>query len=208
MTGDERPDNAFDGEEPEAVPGEDGDAGNAALPAFPIDLDSLTEEDVRELLEKARQAEENLDRLKRLQAEHENYRKRMAREAAKVRQWAIRDFVLEILPVADDLERALGSPEQAGEAALREGIRLVLNALRETLKRSGIEPLEAEGGPFDPAFHEAVGGLVTAAVPPGTVVTEILKGYRMKDVVVRPSRVLVARAPESDGETPPGARNP
>jgi len=171
--------------------------------AFEVDMDSLTETDVRELLEKAREAEGHLDRLQRLRAEHENYRKRMAREIEVQRLWAVRDFVLNVLPVVDNLERALESSSASASdsaGAIRDGVKMVVEMFQTVFKRYGIEPVEALGSPFDPAFHEAAGPVDAPGVKPGCVAMELLRGYVMKDLLIRPSRVLVARGPEKEGE--------
>ncbi|MHC5036169.1 MAG: nucleotide exchange factor GrpE [Planctomycetota bacterium] len=197
-------------EAPDPERGE-GEPGEEVPGDFDVDLEALTEEDVRELLEKAREGADLLERLKRLQAEHENYRKRMAREAATQRVWALRDFARDILPVVDDLERAVESSKEGpleGGQSILEGVKMVLESLRNVLKRNGIEPIEAEGHPFDPAFHEAAGQVPAPGVPAGRVVTELVRGYLLKDVVVRPSRVLVAAAVPEPGEEGKEEGNP
>ncbi|MHC4780298.1 MAG: nucleotide exchange factor GrpE, partial [Planctomycetota bacterium] len=164
---------------------------------FEIDLEGLTEEDVRELLFKAKASEEHRESLQRLRAEHENYRKRMAREAAVQRQWALRDFALDALFVVDDLERALEAPVDAGEGSIREGVEMVLQKFMAALKRHEVRIIEAVGKPFDPAFHEAVGQIPSQDVDPGNVAVELQRGYLLKDLVIRPSRVMVARENDS-----------
>ncbi len=182
----------------DAEPRSGDENAGAKEEAFAIDLDALTEDEVRELLEKARKGEEHLERLQRLQAEHENYRKRMVKESAMARTWAVKDFALDILPVVDNLERALVGPEEeapSDEVPIREGIRMVLSMLQEALKHHGIEKIEAKGRPFDPAWHEAAGRIPTDEAEPGTVVEELETGYALSDIVVRPARVLVSQAP-------------
>lgn len=181
---------------------EEEETSEPAGGTFEIDLENLTEEEVLELLDRARQSEERLDKLQRLQAEFENYRKRMAKEATQINRWARRDLVLDILPIVDDLQRALASAGEEApstEVPLREGVKMVLGLLLQALRKHGVEPVEAVGRPFDPAVHEAVGSVETAETPPGHVVHEVTRGYTMEDLVVRASRVLVARAPEKEG---------
>ncbi|MHC4600445.1 MAG: nucleotide exchange factor GrpE [Planctomycetota bacterium] len=173
---------------------------------FEVDLASLTEADVRDLLERAKAGEERKEALMRLQAEHENYRKRMAREVAAQKQWVLRDFALDTLAVMDDLERALEARAASeAEEAVLEGVRLVYEKLRGILKRYGVRAIEAAGKPFDPAFHEAAGKTPSEDVPPGCVAAELQRGYTLKNLVIRPSRVIVAQAPpKAPAENRPG----
>jgi molecular chaperone GrpE len=210
----DRGDSSSPGEKATPAPFED--AAPAASPEAPpedgtgpaceaVDLSSLTEEGLRALLRKAKEREEFLDRLRCLQAENENYRKRMARESTRHRLWGMRDFAQAVLPVIDNLERALCGPsEAAGSAeALREGVRRVLAQALESLARLQFRPIEAVGKSFDPAIHEALAEVPSAGARPGTVLEEVQRGWVLEDLLVRPARVVVAKAappPAADGE--------
>jgi molecular chaperone GrpE len=128
----------------------------------------------------------------RLAADFDNYRKRTAREHAELTQRANERLLNELLPVLDDLERALEAAAEHEEAKLEEGVRLVHRALEDVLRKEGLAEIEAEGA-FDPHVHEALlaqpGGEEAAS---GDVLQVLQKGYRLGDRVLRPARVIVA----------------
>ena len=138
------------------------------------------------------EAEANLNDLKRLAADFDNYRKRAAREQEALFVRAGERVVKELLPVLDDLERALEAAEEHEEAKLEEGVRLVHRQLADILRRQGLAEIETDGA-FDPHVHEALlaqpGG---DGVEPGHVLQVLQKGYRLGDHVLRPARVIVA----------------
>jgi molecular chaperone GrpE len=138
------------------------------------------------------------DQLKRVAADFDNYRKRTARENAELVTRANERLVKELLPVLDDLERALEAAAQHEEAQLEEGVRLVYRSLDDLLRRHGLAEIATEGQ-FDPHVHEALLTQPSEAVE-GSVIQVLQKGYRLGDRVVRPARVVVAAPlPESDG---------
>jgi molecular chaperone GrpE len=141
-----------------------------------------------------RERDEYLDALQRLKAEFDNYRKRAARDQESFAARASEALVKELLPVMDDLERALGAAEQHEEAKLEEGVRLVNQALAQVLRKHGLEEIETNGR-FDPHVHEA---LLTqpSEAEEGSVIDVLQKGYRLGDRVLRPARVVVAAAKE------------
>jgi molecular chaperone GrpE len=134
--------------------------------------------------------DERLNDLKRVAAEFENYRKRVARDQESLVARAHERLVKELLPVLDDLERALGAAEQHEEAALEEGVRLVHRELDDALRREGLAEIETSGR-FDPHVHEALLSQPSDAEE-GTIIEVVQKGYRLGDRVVRPARVVVA----------------
>src|SRR5436189_5855670 len=144
-------------------------------------------------------AQEHLDDLKRLAAEFENYKKRTAREQAALSTRATERLVKELLPIVDDLERALEAAEEHEEAKLEEGVRLVHRQLASALEHEGLAVIETDGK-FDPHVHEALLSQPSKAAE-GSVVEVVQKGYRLGDRVLRPARVVVAAAPpqEDDG---------
>src|SRR5262245_21675974 len=144
------------------------------------------------LAELTRERDEYLDSLQRLKAEFDNFRKRTARESAAQSARASEALVKELLPVLDDLERALGAAEEHEEAKLEEGVRLVHRALAELLARTGLVEIETDGA-FDPHVHEALLTQPVEDAEPGSVVQVLQKGYRLGDRVLRPARVVVAQ---------------
>src|SRR5437773_10562608 len=148
------------------------------------------------LLEKER--DEHLDDLKRVAAEFENYRKRVARDQQSLAARAHERLVKELLPVLDDLERALAAAEEHEEAKLEEGVRLVHAELASALEREGLAEIETNGR-FDPHVHEALLSQPSEAEE-GSVLEVVQKGYRLGDRVVRPARVVVAAPQEADGD--------
>ena len=135
--------------------------------------------------------DEYLNDLQRVAAEFENYRKRAAREQADFATRATERLVQELLPVLDDLERALEAAAAHEEAKLEEGVQLVQRALALALKREGLVEIAADG-PFDPHVHEALLSQPAEGAEPGTVLQVLQKGYRLGDRVLRPARVIVA----------------
>jgi molecular chaperone GrpE len=131
-----------------------------------------------------------LDMAKRTQAEFENYRKRAARDAAQAGERAKSNLIRELLPVVDNLERALrtANPE---EDHLAEGVRLVHAELVSTLERNGVKAFDPAGEPFDPTFHEAL-STREGENGSGVVLDVVEKGYKLGDAVIRPARVVVS----------------
>jgi molecular chaperone GrpE len=143
-----------------------------------------------EILEQTDEASENyLELAQRIQADFENYRKRAAREAAAAGERAKSGLVRELLPVVDNLERALASAED-GEQHLAEGVRLVHSELIAVLERNGIQQFDPVGDKFDPGEHEALS--VRNDGEPGVVLEVVERGYRSNGTVLRPARVVVS----------------
>jgi molecular chaperone GrpE len=144
------------------------------------------------------------DRMLRIAAEFENWKKRARKEQAdgesKVREAVLRD----ILEVMDNLERATAATGGASDLqSVQQGIALVLRLFASKLERYDVKAVEAKGKPFDPRLHEAISQAPSADVPPGTVLNELQKGYKLGDRLLRPAAVVVAIAPP--GGTPPGS---
>jgi molecular chaperone GrpE len=162
-------------------------------------LDEAAEERVEDPLAAAEaKAQEHLDDLKRLAAEFENYKKRTAREQAALSSRATERLVKELLPIVDDLERALEAAEEHEEAKLEEGVRLVHRQLASALEREGLAEIETNGK-FDPHVHEALLAQPSEA-DEGSVIEVLQKGYRLGDRILRPARVVVAAAKEANGD--------
>ena len=139
------------------------------------------------------EAAEWQDKYTRLYAELENSKKRLARLYANQAEQDKEHLLRDMLPLADNLERALANAsgvEAVGE--LRQGVALTLKAFVDALAKHGVRPIQAQGQPFDPELHEAAGAVRQPGLPPGTVVRVEQKGYTVGDKLLRPARVLVA----------------
>lgn len=136
-----------------------------------------------------------LDRLARLQAEFDNARKRAAREQQEFREYALTDAVKTLLPILDSFERAL----QLGDgqkSEFRSGIELIYKQLQDALGKLGLRAIPAQGEPFDPHLHEAIQMVDTTEAKDHEVLEELQRGYKLKDRLLRPSMVKVARNPK------------
>ena len=163
-----------------------------AAPASEMHIDPTQLQ--QQLAEKTKEAQENYDRFLRLAAEMENLRKRQEKERADVVQFANEKLCKELLPVLDNLERALehGRQFEAPEA-LQEGIDLVYQDFLKTLEKYGVTPIDSVGQQFDPAYHHAVMEEEAPELPDQTVTKELQKGYLMQTRLLRPAMVVVAR---------------
>ena len=147
-------------------------------------------------LEAARaEAAANYDRYLRSIAELDNYRKRTVRMRTEAREDTLRDLLLQVAPVLDNLHRALNQQTQDADS-LKQGVELIYGQFNEVLKGYGLAEIEAVGQSFDPNLHEALAEVPSAEHEPGTVMEEMEKGYKLNDKVVRPSRVVVSKAIE------------
>jgi molecular chaperone GrpE len=136
-----------------------------------------------------------LDRLARMQADFENARKRAARDQQEFREFALADALKTLLPVLDSFERAL----QAGagdKSELHNGVELIYKQLQDGLGKLGLRAIPAKGEPFDPRWHEAIEMVDTSEVPDHQIIDELQPGYKLKDRLLRPAMVRVARNPK------------
>jgi molecular chaperone GrpE len=136
--------------------------------------------------------DEYYDRLLRLGAEFENYKKRVQKEFDSFRKYAAEDVVLELLPVLDSFERALGNVPEGVNDGFREGVEIIYRQLAEALDKIGLVPMDVVGKKFDPNIHDALTGVQSEEHDEGTVVEEFLKGYTLFDKVVRHAKVSVS----------------
>lgn len=137
-----------------------------------------------------------LDRLARLQAEFENYRKRNAREQAEFRDYAVADAVKNFLPVRDNFDLALRTQNtETADQALRSGIELIRKQLEDALARLGVQAVPAQGQTFDPRVHEAIEMVESSDHRDHEVIEELQRGYKLKDRLLRPAMVRVATNP-------------
>lgn len=132
-----------------------------------------------------------LDRLARMLAEFDNARKRSAKEQQDYRDYALADVVKTLLPVMDSFDRALQSSPEKSE--FHAGVELIHKQLQAALAKIGVQPVAAKGQPFDPRFHEAIEMVDTEEANDHEVLDELQRGYKLKDRLVRPAMVRVAR---------------
>ncbi|MBM3676341.1 MAG: nucleotide exchange factor GrpE [Actinobacteria bacterium] len=167
---------------------------DASAEAVVHDLE-VVEHDVEELLSRLSDAEarrdEYLGDLQRVAADFDNYRKRVLREQEQLSARVAARLAQKLLPVLDDLDRALEAADQHEEAKVADGVRLTRATLWTVLAGEGIAEIEAEGA-FDPHVHEALMAQPAEDAEPGSIVQVLQKGYRLGDAVVRPARVIVA----------------
>ena len=134
-----------------------------------------------------------LDRLARAQAEFENARRRAAKEQQDFREYAAADAIKALLPVLDSFERALQMKSDLGD--FRSGVELIYKQLQDALAKLGVQPIPAKGEQFDPHVHEAIEMVETSDAPDHQVIEELQRGYKMKDRLLRPAMVKVAKNP-------------
>lgn len=159
-------------------------------------------EDLAELKEKAAKADEHWDRLQRLAAELDNFKKRSARDRDEAVQRANERFVGNLLPVLDSFTMAVAATEnseaQQDVKSLKVGINMILTQFQGVLKDLGVEELDAAGKDFDPSWQEAMSQQETTDVDEGKVLSQLRKGYKLKERLIRPASVIVAKAPAKD----------
>jgi molecular chaperone GrpE len=175
---------------------DDVSANPTAAPetATPAELDQLRIE--RDGLRVER--DELRDTLLRRQAEFDNFRKRTERERVEQSQYASMEVVGDLIPILDDFERALAADSNSPEYA--KGVQMIYQRMSESLKKTGLEPLDATGKLFDPHLHQAIERVETNDAPDNTVIGEFQRGYNFKGKLLRPSmvRVAVPAAPRTD----------
>jgi molecular chaperone GrpE len=170
----------------------DGELGSSSPDEALTAVPSGPEDELLARLQDAeREHEKVMDDLRRVAADFDNYRKRVVREQAQLYARAGERLAAKLLPVLDDLERALDAAEHHEEAKVLEGVRMTKDALAGVLASEGVEEIAADG-PFDPHVHEALLAQPAEGVEPGHVVEVVQRGYRMGDVVLRPARVVVS----------------
>lgn len=158
---------------------------------------------LNELEEKVASAEaearENHDRLLRMAAEFENFKKRSARDMEDTRKYATEQLIGQLLTVVDNLERAIASAnaENSNDQSVLDGVSLTLAEVMKILEKHHVSPIDSLGAPFDPAFHQAMSQEERDDQPPNTVVQEYQKGYLIHDRLLRPAMVVVSKAAQN-----------
>lgn len=160
----------------------------------------LTPEAVAELKTQAAKAKEHWDALVRTTADFDNFKKRATRERQEAVKFANESLLQKLIPILDTFDMALTAAANAKEGtaqSLQTGVSMILSQFRNTLTEAGLEEVDASGKPFDPNFHEAVSQQETVEVPEGHVVQQLRKGYKLKERLLRPATVIVARKPSA-----------
>ena len=162
----------------------------------------IKKEDLDNLIQKASRVDEYYDKMLRVSADFDNYRKRMVRERHNTIKFANESLVVKLLPVLDNLEAALSATNSNNITvdSLKTGVTMVLNQLKTILAEAGLEEINAINQPFDPIVHEAISEQETRDVSPGYVVSQIRKGYKFNSKLLRPATVVVAKAPSKHNE--------
>jgi len=165
----------------------------------PTDLSGVSAEQLEELRKRAAKADEHWDRLLRTTADFDNYKKRAAREKQDTAKFANESLLQKLIPVLDSFDMALAAASQAAQAqaveSLQAGITMVHQQLKSALAEAGLEEVDASAKTFDPNLHEAVSQRETAEAPEGQVVQQLRKGYKLRDRLLRPATVIIAKHP-------------
>ena len=186
-------------DQPEQPDTDEAAAGEDAPPAAPAEADRT---DDPGSAEGPAEVEQLRDRLLRLQADFDNYRKRVQREKNELYRRANEDIMMELLPVLDHLDIALEAAEtHDAPDAFVEGFRLVSEQLVAALGKFGLKPVDAEGEAFDVNLHEAVSHLPSPDVPEEHVMNQVRRGYKLSDFLLRPAQVVVSSGPPGDSAT-------
>ena len=186
--------------------------GDSSAPdaAKPVAVAELTPGQIEELKTRAARADETWDRLLRTTADFENFKKRAARERMETAQSAAAALIQKLLPVLDHIEMAQTAAQTAqaphssrqneataegGIASLQAGFAMIQQQLKTVLAETGLEEIDAAGKPFDPALHEAVSQQESLEIPEGHVSQQLRKGYKLRERLLRPATVVVAKKP-------------
>lgn len=170
----------------------------SAEPLVPVEPAPATPEQVEDWKSRASKADENWDRLLRTTADFDNFKKRAAREKQDAIKYANQSLIEKLVPVLDSFDMAMaaaqaGSPESA--QSLQAGIVMIHQQFKNALAEAGLEEIDATNQEFDPNLHQAVSQMETRDVPEGRVIQQLRKGYKLRDRLVRPATVVVAKKP-------------
>lgn len=174
------------------------ETGNSGVDTEQAGVAGVTPEQLDVLKEKAAKADDHWERLLRQTADFDNYKKRAARERQEAIKYANESLLQKLIPIIDNFEMAMSAVSSAdgGSAdSIKKGVEMIHGQFKSTLAEAGLEEIDAAGKNFDPNFHEAVSQKETAEVPDGQVVQQIRKGYKLRDRLLRPATVIVAKKP-------------
>ncbi len=181
------------GAEGDALTGEETQVEGVSTDDGPVGNDAQ-----RPAADAKRETEDWRQRAYRAAADLENFRKRVLKEKEELRKYAIEGVLKDLIPVADNMERALGHAGTSG-GALADGVSMILRQYLAALERYGAKPFDPKGQPFDPQFHEAMSQLPREGAEPGTVIEVFQRGWMLHDRLVRPAMVVIAAGEVSGG---------
>lgn len=169
-----------------------------------VEPSPLTPEQIEDLKSRAAKADENWERLLRTTADFENFKKRAAREKQDALKFANESLIQKLIPLLDNFDMALAAVQNgqtgAASSSLQSGINMILQQFKSALTEAGLEEVDATGQPFDPNLHEAISQQETAEVPEGHVVQQLRKGYKLRDRLLRPASVIIAKKPADNAQ--------
>ena len=169
-----------------------------------VEPSPLTPEQIEDLKSRAAKADENWERLLRTTADFENFKKRAAREKQDALKFANESLIQKLIPLLDNFDMALAAVQNgqtgAASSSLQSGINMILQQFKSALTEAGLEEVDATGKPFDPNLHEAISQQETAEVPEGHVVQQLRKGYKLRDRLLRPASVIIAKKPADNAQ--------
>jgi molecular chaperone GrpE len=173
-------------------------SAETAEPLAPVDVTTITPEQLEELKALAEKANDNWERLVRTSADFDNFKKRAAREKQDAIRYANEGLLEKLVPVLDNFDAALSAAQTSsadGAQSLQTGVAMIFQQLKKVLTESGLEEVDATGQAFDPNLHEAVSQQESKDVPEGNVLQQLRKGYKLRDRLLRPATVVVAKKP-------------
>lgn len=188
-------------QEPVTPAAEAAPTTEAAPETTPIaEQSALTPEQLADLQTRAAKAQEHWDRLLRTTADFDNFKKRAAREKQDAIKYATESLLQKVIPVLDNFEMALAAAQNSSATdikSLQDGVAMIHSQLKSTLTDAGLEEVDATGKPFDPNMHEAVSQQESDKVAEGHVLQQLRKGYKLRERLLRPATVIVAKKPEA-----------
>jgi molecular chaperone GrpE len=185
---------------PAAAPAEAAPVPEAVVPVEPL---PLTPEQLEDLKARAAKADDSWERLVRTTADFDNFKKRAARERQDAARFANESLIQKLIPVVDNFEMALSAAQPNSEnslPSLQAGIAMIQQQLKAALAEAGVEEVDATGKLFDPNLHEAVSEQESAEVPEGHVLQQLRKGYKLRERLLRPATVVVAKLPAENSK--------
>src|SRR4051812_12170112 len=178
--------------------GTEADSAGMAEPLAQVDVTTITPEQLEELKGRAEKADDHWQRLLRTTADFDNFKKRAAREKQDAIRYANEGVLEKLVPVLDNFDAALSAAQTSsadGAQSLQTGVAMIFQQLKKVLTESGLEEIDATGQTFDPNLHEAVSQQESKDVPDGNVLQQLRKGYKLRDRLLRPATVVVAKKP-------------
>ena len=170
-------------------------------PLVKLEPATVTADQLADLQARAAKAEENWDRLLRTAADFENFKRRAARDKQDAVRFANQSLMEKLMPILDSMEMAMASIQNSPDEAARSlqtGLTMIHQQFKNALAESGLEEVDATGKKFDPQWHEAVSEQETAEAEEGHVIQQLRKGYKLRDRLLRPASVVVAKSPTKD----------